>query len=257
MPAEPSSSTRSSPPQRRFSAERLAKIREIEGWHFWFVGREALLDNLLATHVRPGQDVLDVGCGTGYWSRRLAGAGLRPVGLDLRPEGLAALRRGTAPTRAVRAHATCLPLAPSSFDAVLLLDVLEHVDDVALLGEVWRVLRPGGRAFLTVPAMPALWSYRDEAAGHRRRYTRASLRRVVAGQHLVLEDLRYYHCLLLPVVVASRVLGRRGPAVRDAEERPPRLLNSAFTTVNRLEVRLGRRIRWPWGSSLIAVCRKP
>jgi SAM-dependent methyltransferase len=156
----------------------------------------------------------------------------------------------------MRADATRLPIADNVFGAVLLLDVLEHVDDHAALAEVHRVLRPGGVAVITVPAVPWLWSYRDEAAGHLRRYGRRQLVQAITGARLAVLAVQYYQCLLFPLVAATRLLGRRGPRLRDLEERPSRRLNSMMAWVNLTEVRLGDAIPWPWGSSLVAVCRK-
>ncbi|HEY0005136.1 MAG TPA: class I SAM-dependent methyltransferase [Pyrinomonadaceae bacterium] len=240
-----------------FSAERLERLAEIERWHFWFVGRRALIDKLLAVHLKmPGATVLDLGCGTGLMLESLTLRGNLAIGLDLRPEGLAATRRDLPAARLLRADATSLPLADASCDAILLLDILEHLDDRALLKEVKRTLRPGGLLVLTVPALPWLWSYRDLAAGHLRRYRRGELCALLEESGLRIQEMRYYQCLLFPLVALTRLGGRRGPAARDMEERPISFLNSLLTWVNRLEVKLGQLIRWPIGSSLVAVCRK-
>jgi SAM-dependent methyltransferase len=240
-----------------FTGDRLAQLARMERWHFWFVGRRALVDGLLERHgVRPELRVLDLGCGTGLMLRRLERRGCRVVGVDMRPEGLRQLRHTSPGSPTVQADATRLPFAGDSFDALLLLDIVEHVDDRALLAEVRRVLRPGGVAVLTVPAFPWLWSFRDEAAGHLRRYTRRGLVRSVAAAGLAVREVRYYQFLLFPLVVATRWLGRRGAAMRDAEERPGGALNALLSRVNRLEAALGRFVPWPWGSSLAAVCVK-
>jgi SAM-dependent methyltransferase len=156
----------------------------------------------------------------------------------------------------MRATATRLPLPDCAFAAVLLLDVLEHVDDHAALAEVYRVLRPDGIAVLSVPALRWLWSYRDIAAGHLRRYGRRQFRDTIAGAGLSILTLRYYQCLLTPFVTLGRLLGRRGPFVRDLEERPSSRLISLLMRVNLAEVRLGDTVAWPWGTSLVAVCGK-
>jgi SAM-dependent methyltransferase len=237
-----------------FDGTRLAKIRELEAWHFWFVGRRELVRGLLARHLGPApQAVLDVGCGTGHLAGELLAAGHRVTALDRLPEALGAARnRGLG---LLRADAGRLPLRGGAFDAVTLLDVLEHVDDAATLAELRRVVRPGGLLVLTVPAAPWLWSHRDAAAGHLRRYTRGSLEKTLAAGGFAPLELGPYQCALLPVVAASRILGRRGPRLRDAEERPPALLNAALSWVNRREVALGLG-RLPFGSSLAAACRR-
>jgi len=239
-----------------FDAARLAKIRELEAWHFWFVGRRELVRGLLARHLDPApQRLLDVGCGTGHLARELLGAGHRVTAVDFLPESLAAARADAPGVRLLRADAGRLPLADGAFDAVTMLDVLEHVDDAAALAELRRVVRPGGLLVLTVPAYAWLWSHRDEAAGHRRRYTRRSLAAALAGAGFAPLELGAYQCALFPAVAATRLLGRRGPRMRDAEERPPALVNAALTWINRREAALGPG-RLPFGSSLAAACRR-
>lgn len=100
--------------------------------------------------------VLDCGCGRGFYLNFVRG--LRPrarlVGVDLSLGELAAMElpEGADGVARVRARAGALPFADDWFDAVIVSEVLEHVDDdLAALAEVRRVLRPGGRAAVTVP----------------------------------------------------------------------------------------------------------
>jgi SAM-dependent methyltransferase len=86
-----------------------------------------------------------------------------------------------------RADATSLPFETASFDALVLAEVLEHVeDDYAALAESARVLRPGGVLGITVPRNPAWFSRSDEWAGHIRRYTREQLESRVAAAGFVI-----------------------------------------------------------------------
>ncbi len=230
-----------------FSLARLETLRRIETWHFWFVSRRELVASLLRRELRGGETVLDVGCGTGA-NLALAGDGVRRVGVDIHIEELT---RGM-----LQGDAMSLPLRSSSVDVILALDVLEHVDDDAMLGEVARVLRGGGRLIATVPAVPALWSVRDEAAGHRRRYSRAMVRDLLARHGFRIRDLRGFQFVLLPLVLLSRLGRRRSVAARDFEDAPPRWLNRLLLAVNRLELRLPRFLRPPVGSSLALVAVK-
>jgi len=229
----------------------------MEQWHFWFVGRRALVDRLAHQYLdRDVHRVFDLGCGTGLTVELLRRRGYTVVGMDQRPEGLRSARGRTPEGLLVQGEAIRLPFASSCLDAVFILDVLEHVDDRAALVEVRRVLRPFGQVILTVPAFPQLWSYRDEAAGHRRRYTRAQLARLLEESGLLPETVRYYQFLLFPLVVLFRLAGRKSALPRDLEERPLPALNALMSLINRFEIALGAVVRWPWGSSLSAVCRK-
>ena len=244
------------PGEVAFPRERLSRLAALERWHFWFIGRRILVRRLLDRYCDKSGRILDVGCGTGLMVESLLEWGRDVVGLDLRPEGLQRTRRAFPRAGMVQAEATELPFAGESFRVVMLLDVLEHVDDHRLLEEVHRVLEPGGVAIITVPAMPWLWSYRDEAAGHRRRYTSRQLASLAADRRLEVRDMRYYQCLLFPLIVITRLLGRWDPTAREREERPQPRLNGLLTRINLFEVKLGDVIAWPWGSSLVAVCQK-
>ncbi|MFO1518676.1 MAG: class I SAM-dependent methyltransferase [bacterium] len=159
----------------RFPRERLHRLSQLEKWHFWFVGRRAWLDSFLQKHFKDKKKrILDLGCGTGFTLKHLAQMGYRAVGTDFRFEGLHRVRR-TATSPVVQADATRLPFADLSFDLVVALDVLEHVEDHAALAEIKRILKPQGRLALTVPAFRWLWSVRDDEAGHLRRYTRGEM----------------------------------------------------------------------------------
>ncbi|RYB96738.1 class I SAM-dependent methyltransferase [Nocardioides glacieisoli] len=233
------------------ASSRLARM---EGDHFWFAGRDRLVHELLDRHpVEPDGVVVDLGSGTGRFARRLAAAGRAVVAVDRSPG------RDGPVGATVAADGERLPLADGSVATVLARDVLEHLDDVAALGECARVLRPGGLLVVLVPAWPVLWSDRDERAGHLRRYRGRGLRALVESAGFTVVEQRGYQFLLLPAIAANRVASSRwGPRVVDREETPPVWLNRLLTSVNTWEAGLARR-RWsrpPTGSTLVLVARR-
>jgi ubiquinone/menaquinone biosynthesis C-methylase UbiE len=136
--------------------------------------RESLLLNEFLA-ASPGLVALDVGAGSGTFSNLLSARGFEVTSTDVTEKALEVLRtRVAGPVE--RADATSLPFPTSSFDSVILGEVLEHVEnDVAALAEAARVLRPNGVLAVSVPRNPAWFSRSDRWAGHVRRYTRAQL----------------------------------------------------------------------------------
>ena len=95
-------------------------------------------------------DVADLGCGPAREGARLAGAGHRVTGID-RSAGMLAMAARALPGRVTRGDLRCLPLAAGSLDGVWCCAALLHVpqdDTMAVLGEIRRVLRPGGHCAL-------------------------------------------------------------------------------------------------------------
>jgi len=117
-----------------------------------------LLDYL---ELRDGARVLDCGCGMGFYLMVMSRLwDLELVGLDMDPERLRWASEHGIEAELVEGDAQRLPFEDSSFDAVLLTEVLEHLpDDDAALSEVLRVLRPGGVLSLSVPhaRYPIAW----------------------------------------------------------------------------------------------------
>lgn len=241
------------------SPERLRAIARMERDHFWFAGRGRVVEHLLNGILqRKGpMAVLDVGCGTGYTAALLSGKGARVVGIDLGIESLAEAAISNPSSLFLRADASAIPFENETFDMVIMLDALEHIpDDRSALREIFRVLRSGGVLLMTLPAFPWLWSYRDEQAGHHRRYTRRNLEELLAAVGFELEEICYHQRVLLPLVACSRFFGRMRPALRDVEEAPAPAVNAALKALSVFEAGLPKYLPWPWGSSLAAVCRR-
>ena len=219
-----------------FPRARLEGLASLDEGHFWAESRDALAERLLREALPgglAGARLLELGCGTGRFLGRLASQGLEVSGADghLDLLGLAAERRGEAAL--LHADLGHLPVASEQADVVVALDVLEHVEPAPFLGEVARVLRPGGSFVLSVPAFPVLWSRLDEAAGHRCRYTLATLLPELEAAGLRMVRWTHYQLLLFPLVLVSRLLGRRREVAM--ERRPPPWLDRVLAAINAFE----------------------
>ena len=242
------------------------RMYRLEDSYWWFVGRHRLVEALLyARYGAPGSrsgssglTFLDVGCGTGAMSVRLARWG-RVVSADFSPLALQfSRRRGLGPL--VGADAMRLPFASGSFDAVVTMDVLEHLpDDCAAIAEFFRVLKPGGRVFATIPAYGHLWSEHDVALMHFRRYQRAELRERFTAAGFRIEKLSHTMSALYPVVALQRRLNaRKAPHDPPQAAMPsvPFALNAALTGLLGAENALARRFNFPFGVSILCIAVK-
>jgi SAM-dependent methyltransferase len=241
------------------------KLYELEDTYWWFVGRRAIIRSLLRRHAGKAGDgrALDIGCGTGRNLLLLEEFG-QAIGADPSMGALGFCRERGA-ERLVGARIEELPFADGSLDLVTALDVLEHVDDDAhALREVGRVVRPGGVVMLTAPAYGMLWSDHDEALDHRRRYSARQIGRLVEDADLRIQHLGYCITCLFAPILAFRVLQRIGRLFRRRKPREratallqmPRLISALFVWLLRVEAALLRRVRLPFGVSVVCVARK-
>jgi SAM-dependent methyltransferase len=235
------------------------RLAEHEEWYWWHRAREMIVHRVLRRHAPAAARILDVGCGTGATT-----ASLRPfgsvLGLDIGREALIRASERNLPV--ARSSAVRLPVRPGAFDVVVALDVLEHLDDdLAAAREIRLALAPGGLLLATVPAYPFLWSSHDIALGHRRRYARRQLLKVLESAGFEVELCSYVMSAILPAAMAVRLAERLRPrADRPAESGylpVPPLLNSLLTHLVGLDGYLVRWVKLPFGLSVLALARRP
>jgi SAM-dependent methyltransferase len=204
--------------------------------------RERLLLDLFLS-AGPGPEVLNGGAGQGTLSRRLAELGFEVTSTDVSPEAVELLRE-RAPGDVLEADLTSLPFEDARFDAAVLGEVLEHIEnDRGALAEVARVLRPQGVLAVSVPANPKLHGPSDVWAGHVRRYTRPELLEACSGAGFTVHRClgwgfpvsRLYHRH-----VYERYLDRRGPAGPERRHGPFIALVGALLQLDRLFVGVER-----------------
>jgi SAM-dependent methyltransferase len=233
-------------------------LYELEDRHWWFRGREAVVDALLhGVATKPRPRILDAGCGAGRNVRRYSRLG--PVdGFDPSEDAVAFCReRGLSQVRL--AGIEDLPYESASFDLLMATDVLEHVaDEAAALRELRRVAAPGAALIMTVPAYQWMWSSEDVRLGHRRRYTKRRLAAAVQAGGWRLAFVSYFNLALLPAIAVARLLRDLLPRKGHPElSLTPRALDPILAAPMRLEARLIKAgIPLPAGVSIAITCRR-
>src|SRR5439155_15713340 len=146
-------------------------------------------------------------CGTGANLHLLSQFGVAE-GVDVSAEALEFCHaRGLANVKLGEAES--LPYEDASFDLITGLDVVEHLDDdVACLREMRRVLRPGGRALLFVPAFMFLWGVQDDLSHHRRRYTAPELKQRLHEAGFTVERATYANITFFIPTLVGRLFMR-------------------------------------------------
>jgi len=241
--------------------------------HFWYVGRHRFLlgalDRCMASS-RKKWKALDLGGGTGGWLAYLLARRrqkFRRLALAEPSSTALALARKNLRSGIQFRHTDLRRCRPrGTWDLVFLLDVIEHLkDDRTALKKAAAFLRPGGWLFVTAPALQQFWSYNDELGGHFRRYHRKGFQKLADESGMRLVDSRYFMFFLSPLywLVRHRPgLGGMSHAELAAEtfqrhQTPQTPWNELLTLIFCLETPLGHRLRFPWGTSLLGVFRKP
>jgi SAM-dependent methyltransferase len=252
-------------------------LLEMQRDHFWYRGRHRFLIHAIRRFCRRisasggAGSAIDLGGGCGGWLQYLQ---------QTEPSLFDRLALGDSSVRALQLAESVvgpdvdryqIDLAQlpwqNRWDTAFLLDVLEHIpDDVGVLNQVTRTLRPGGYLFVTTPALNFFWSYNDELVHHVRRYARRDFSRLAAQSGLVLCQTRYFMTFLSPLLLLSRI---KSPAIAEMSREqilehqrrthrvPPAPINNLLSFVFSLETPLGHWYPLPWGTSVMAVFRRP
>ncbi len=244
-------------------------LRRMQRDHFWYRGRHKFIFSHLKRLAFPERArAIDLGGGCGGWIQFLQSQSAHPF---------SELAMGDSSTIALcearRALGKSVPLYQidllkldwrDEWDAVFLLDVLEHIpDDEAVLLQVADALKPGGKLIVTTPALDFFWSYNDEFAKHVRRYDRQRFRYLASRSNLSLLDARYFMFLLSPLYLIARrqnvarlSLAERSSLIQKQHAIPCWPINAALAGIFGAESTLDKFVRFPWGTSIMAVYEK-
>ena len=232
-------------------------IRQPDYW--WYRARSEMLETVLGPFVGTPDRLLDVGSADGPSVGWLDAS--HKVSLDVDPRGL------QAPS-GVCGSLLALPFGDACFEVVTAFDVIEHCEpEDQALRELHRVLEPGGRLLVSVPAYQWAWSDHDDANGHYRRYTRPRAVAAVEEAGFAVQRATYGFSSVFPIFAGERLLRRvRGRLTRRDPEGPADVVDvpDVGAGLERMLLRLCRIDEsvlasrdLPFGSSVFLAAVKP
>lgn len=246
-------------------------MRAVENDHWWYRGLRDLLTRIALPEHRTmadGGSVLDLGCGTGANMHMLQNL-LAPAylgGFDVADAAVQRARNRVPTADVYQSDLTSPELHRDFYDLILCCDVLYTTGIQPVMDGLQRVisrLRPRGMFLLHLPAFNWLYSQHDAAVHTRHRFSKSEVVRLLDQLGLTTELITYRMFLLFPAVVVARLPSLlRGVtdecAARSDLVLPSRLINATLNGIVRCEnAAIEKGLRFPWGSSLIAVGRKP
>ena len=239
-----------------FPEESFEVLARVESSSFWFRARNSIILWALRKYSPGFSSLLEVGCGTGFVLSGVVQAfpHVRAVGSEIYTAGLAFASKRLPDVELIQMDARNLPYE-AEFDVVAAFDVIEHIlEDVLVLQNFHRATKPGGYCLITVPQHQWLWSPMDEAACHKRRYSRKELHDKVETAGFRVVRSTSFVTLLLPLMFAARL---KRDANGGAELALNSLLNWALGAVMQIEYFvISCGVSLPVGGSRLVVCQR-
>ncbi|MCB0210757.1 MAG: class I SAM-dependent methyltransferase, partial [Anaerolineae bacterium] len=181
----------------------------VEDNHWWFSSRTRALNTVIQSLIpqKPALKLLDVGCGAGNMIHHLSKYGqVKGLEIDPRPVAMARQRGYDVDLFDVTKQ---MPFDEATFDVITALDVIEHnEDDMAILADSYRVLKPGGHMVITVPAFMFLWTHNDDINAHVRRYTADELTAKLSKTGFKVRRVTYNNFFVFPLAATLLMLRR-------------------------------------------------
>jgi len=260
----------------RYSSSDLGWAGELTDFHEVTAGENHFIDSA-SRHIAIEQleknlegeipVLLEVGCSSGAMLRAIKKrfANALVIGADCIPEHLEALASDLNNTPILQFDLLECPLPAASVDAVVMLNVLEHIEnDGMALVQVHKILKSGGKLVLEVPAGPSLYDVYDKYLLHYRRYSMSGLRKLVCGSGFEVIQQSHFGFFFYPVFWLIKKRNQsylKGSSIEYkkvvAREIHRTENNPLLSAMVNIEIMLGRYLSYPFGIRCVMTCLKP
>lgn len=237
-----------------------ARMAEREKTYWWHLGRLRILQVYVGRGLKDVKKakVLNVGCGTGGTIDMLESFGVVD-NVDISSDAIKFMKKNGY-TRIQKVNGIKLPYKDKTYNAVGAFDVLEHIENhTGALKEWKRVIKDDGSVIISVPAYQWLWTGHDVSLFHERRYTTGRLKQAAKEAGLKVDKISYAIVFSLPLIVvfrfAYKILGKQTDSETSYVDMPD-WLNKLFTNLLYIEALFHKYIRFPFGTSVVAVLKK-
>lgn len=233
------------------------QYQKVQESHWWFRVRDNILKDIAKKYFKPNGSVFDFGCNYGHTVKLLQNFGFNACGVDVSKEAIEYGRSLDIPNIFLESEKS---FPANYFDAVISLDVLEHIkDDKKAFSYISSIVKPGGIIVIMVPAFMFLWGINDEISHHFRRYTLGELIKLTkqVGNFEIIKKSYFNTLLFIPIALVRFLSNLLNIKSRDSDlEINNTFLNRLFFYIFDFERKLLNYIKFPFGVSALLVLRK-
>ncbi len=236
------------------------KVYELEKDNWWFKGKRKIIFTFLDGYYKNKKNlkILDVGCGSGILLENLEKYG-ETYGIDSSKEAInLCKKRGLKNIKLTSAGK--LPFKNNYFDLITAIDLLYHKkikNDLKVIKEMKRILKPKGRLVITDSAMMCLWSPHDKVVHARTRYSKKGMQLKLKKAGMKIEKLSYFNTFLFPIIFTVRKFNSLMNIKQKMDiKKMNKLANTLLYLILKTESYLLKNMNFPWGVSILVIARK-
>jgi SAM-dependent methyltransferase len=237
--------------------EKSIYLKQIdnESKHWWFKARREILNKQIKKYsTKKKMSILDFGSGSGTNIYMLSKYG--EVDVYEKDHKTSNFLKKKFNRNGIKIIKKCF--SKKKYDLILAADVIEHIkNDKKIINNLNKILKKNGLIIVTVPAYQSLFSKKDQALKHFRRYNRNSLKKLFNSNFKTLKISYYNSLLFIPIafaIIFFKLINRQ--FVNEVEVKPNNILNYILYSIFKFEKFILKYFNFPFGISIISIFKK-